>query len=76
MGTVYVTRYLTNRNYIDKPYIQVTTTDTPSQCKKCGKDFEEISFLLRHISSNTYEKPYQCSHCDKCFSAVSPGYNL
>lgn len=40
-------------------------------CEKCGKTFNSVRNLNRHLLTHANERPYKCSTCQKTFSMWS-----
>ncbi|XP_053545627.1 histone-lysine N-methyltransferase PRDM9-like [Bombina bombina] len=50
---------------------QTQSGTKPYTCQECGKDFSQMSSLVRHHKTHTGEKPYICQICGKGFSQRS-----
>ena len=41
------------------------------ECSFCGKEFDRMSYVLRHEKTHTGDKPFICEFCGKGFSQKS-----
>ena len=45
--------------------------EKPYDCKHCGKYFNNIGNLKKHLRVHTGVKPYECKQCGKCFKQAA-----
>ncbi|KAM4032511.1 uncharacterized protein ACNLHF_019728 isoform 1-T2 [Anomaloglossus baeobatrachus] len=46
---------------------KMLTNEKRFSCSKCGRYFNQKSYLVSHQRTHTGEKPFSCSECLKCF---------
>ncbi|XP_010882063.2 zinc finger and SCAN domain-containing protein 21-like [Esox lucius] len=44
--------------------------NTPCRCKVCGKAFQYMGSLMKHVQTHTREKEHICGVCGKCFEST------
>lgn len=44
--------------------------NAPCRCKVCGKSFQYMGSLMKHVQTHTNEKEHICGVCGKCFEST------